>query len=214
MFTEYMAEIAEETKKKILESAKNEFLKNGFTNASLRTIASNAGLTTGAMYRHFKDKDALFCALVDDIIDYITLMITKKIPDLHNEKMVPGGKKHHEEEAQVINDLLDFMYKNFDSFTLLFTKAAGSTHEKFLDEIADMYTKTWMEIIQKLKSKIKTDAKIDPMLIHVLATNMVTAFAEIIVHKMKKNKALEFIKNITEVIGFGFMHLVGITVEE
>lgn len=34
---------------------------------SLRTIAANAGLTTGAMYRHFKDKDALFCALVDDM---------------------------------------------------------------------------------------------------------------------------------------------------
>ena len=64
-----MSESAIETKSKILQSAKNEFLDKGFTNASLRTIASNAGVTTGAMYRHFKDKDALFCALVDDAID-------------------------------------------------------------------------------------------------------------------------------------------------
>ena len=65
-----MSESAAETKAKILESAKKEFLEKGFVNASLRTIAANAGLTTGAMYRHFKDKDALFCALVDQAIDF------------------------------------------------------------------------------------------------------------------------------------------------
>ena len=59
-----MSESAAETKAKIIESAKKEFLEKGFMNASLRTIAANAGVTTGAMYRHFKDKDALFCALV------------------------------------------------------------------------------------------------------------------------------------------------------
>ena len=51
-----MAESSAETKAKILSSAKTEFLEKGFMNASLRTIAANAGLTTGAMYRHFKDK--------------------------------------------------------------------------------------------------------------------------------------------------------------
>ena len=46
---EKMAESSSVTKEKILESAKKEFLENGFVNASLRTIAANAGLTTGAM---------------------------------------------------------------------------------------------------------------------------------------------------------------------
>ena len=67
-----MSDASAETKKKILDSAMAEFLEKGFMNASLRTIASNAGLTTGAMYRHFKDKDALFCALVDEAIDVTT----------------------------------------------------------------------------------------------------------------------------------------------
>ena len=68
-----MAESSIETKTKLLESAKKEFLEKGFMNASLRTIAANAGVTTGAMYRHFKDKNAFFCALVDDAIE-----VTKK----------------------------------------------------------------------------------------------------------------------------------------
>ena len=71
-----MSDSTKETKQKILESAKKEFLEKGFSAASLRTIASNAGLTTGAMYRHFKDKDALFCALVDDAVDFVIKAIS------------------------------------------------------------------------------------------------------------------------------------------
>ena len=38
-----MSETSADTKKKLLESAKKEFLEKGFMNASLRTIAANAG---------------------------------------------------------------------------------------------------------------------------------------------------------------------------
>lgn len=36
-----------ETKKKLLESAKKEFLEKGYMHASLRNICKNAGVTTG-----------------------------------------------------------------------------------------------------------------------------------------------------------------------
>ena len=78
-----MGEASAETKKKILDSAMAEFLDKGFMNASLRTIASNAGLTTGAMYRHFKDKDALFCALVDDAIAFARRVGAKRTLLIH-----------------------------------------------------------------------------------------------------------------------------------
>ena len=40
----------------ILKCAKAEFLEKGFKDASLRTIAKQAGVTTGAIYGYFKDK--------------------------------------------------------------------------------------------------------------------------------------------------------------
>ena len=48
------------TQKKILSVAKKEFLRNGFLNASLRNIAKNAGVTTGALYRYYTSKEDLF----------------------------------------------------------------------------------------------------------------------------------------------------------
>lgn len=49
---------------KLLEAAKTEFLTKGFRNASLRNIAASAGVTTGAIYRYYANKEALFDALV------------------------------------------------------------------------------------------------------------------------------------------------------
>ncbi|NFD77989.1 TetR/AcrR family transcriptional regulator [Clostridium botulinum] len=47
-------------KQHILDAAIIKFTENGFDKTSLREIASAAGLTTGAIYHHFKNKDELF----------------------------------------------------------------------------------------------------------------------------------------------------------
>jgi AcrR family transcriptional regulator len=50
----------EESKLKILEKARDHFLEHGYRGASLRNIAAQAGMTTGALYHHFRGKDELF----------------------------------------------------------------------------------------------------------------------------------------------------------
>ena len=45
-----MAKQIEGVSEKIEKCAREEFLKNGYTDASLRTIASEAGTTTGSIY--------------------------------------------------------------------------------------------------------------------------------------------------------------------
>ena len=49
---------------KILASAKEEFLSKGYVEASLRKICKTAGVTTGALYKRFAGKEALFEALL------------------------------------------------------------------------------------------------------------------------------------------------------
>ena len=48
----------------ILEIGRKEFLALGYRDASLRHIAASLGVTTGAIYRYYADKEALFDALV------------------------------------------------------------------------------------------------------------------------------------------------------
>ena len=57
----------EETRGLVLQSAQREFLDKGYEKASLRSIAQNAGVTTGALYVRFPNKSALFAALVEPV---------------------------------------------------------------------------------------------------------------------------------------------------
>ena len=47
-----------------MESAKEEFLSKSYEQVSLRDICSKAGVTTGALYNRFSNKEELFEALV------------------------------------------------------------------------------------------------------------------------------------------------------
>ena len=58
-----MIESAQTTQQSILQAGKKEFLAKGFQAASLRNIAKEAGVTTGAFYGYYKIKEELFDAL-------------------------------------------------------------------------------------------------------------------------------------------------------
>ncbi|MFQ9798913.1 MAG: TetR/AcrR family transcriptional regulator [Clostridia bacterium] len=66
---------------KILDCAKAEFLERGFVNASLRRICANAGVTTGALYKRYSGKEALFQALVQDVVDDIDRVVADRSID-------------------------------------------------------------------------------------------------------------------------------------
>jgi AcrR family transcriptional regulator len=56
------------TRDKILEAAFQEMYKYGFQAASLSNILERTGLTKGALYHHFPDKDRLGHAVIEEVI--------------------------------------------------------------------------------------------------------------------------------------------------
>lgn len=54
-----------DTRTRILEAAQRMFAELGFANASLDKVASDAGMTKGAVYWHFSSKHDLFLALLE-----------------------------------------------------------------------------------------------------------------------------------------------------
>ena len=53
-------ESSKETKELILRSAMDIFLEAGYQEASMRKIAAKAGITAGAIYKHFSGKEEMF----------------------------------------------------------------------------------------------------------------------------------------------------------
>ncbi|TJZ88995.1 TetR/AcrR family transcriptional regulator [Paracoccus gahaiensis] len=61
------AAMMEETRGKLLLSARQSFAKHGFSGTSMDELTAAAGLTRGALYHNFGDKKGLLAAVVDQI---------------------------------------------------------------------------------------------------------------------------------------------------
>jgi TetR/AcrR family transcriptional regulator len=57
------------SKEKIIEAAIEVFFDKGFDAASMREIAEKAGLTKPMIYYHFKNKEALYVALLEENLE-------------------------------------------------------------------------------------------------------------------------------------------------
>ena len=64
------------TIKNINAAAMKEFIANGYKNASLRSIAREAGVTTGAFYGYYKSKEVLFSSIVDSHAAYLKALFS------------------------------------------------------------------------------------------------------------------------------------------
>lgn len=64
-----MRKSTEETRNRILAAAKKEMLSNGYHDTSVRKIAAAAGVTAGALYKHFSGKEEIFETICDDVIE-------------------------------------------------------------------------------------------------------------------------------------------------
>lgn len=67
-----MAKQVEGISEKVELCAKKEFLEKGYVDASLRTIAAEAGTTTGTIYSRYGGKEGLFSAIVEPVAKEFT----------------------------------------------------------------------------------------------------------------------------------------------
>ena len=55
-----------DTRRQILEEAREVFLEEGLAGLSMRTVAERVGVSATALYRHFDDKDALLATMLGE----------------------------------------------------------------------------------------------------------------------------------------------------
>lgn len=74
-----MQVLKEEMRNRIYEAAIKEFSEKGFSQASMRDIAKDAGMTVGNLYRYFKDKEALFYSVISPAYNSLMELVGESI---------------------------------------------------------------------------------------------------------------------------------------
>ena len=62
--------MAKDTKEKILSAALDLFSQKGYEGANIRELSASLGLVKSAVYKHFESKEAIWNALLDEMIAY------------------------------------------------------------------------------------------------------------------------------------------------
>ena len=62
--------MAKDTKERILAAALELFSRNGYAGTNIRELTASLGLVKSSMYRHFESKEAIWNALLDEMIAY------------------------------------------------------------------------------------------------------------------------------------------------
>jgi AcrR family transcriptional regulator len=63
------AEAKAQTRRRLLDAAREVFLRDGFHGATLERVAEHAGFTKGAVYSQWSSKAELFLALLDEHVE-------------------------------------------------------------------------------------------------------------------------------------------------
>ena len=140
----------ERIRKNILNSAKREFNKNMFQNASMRKIAEDAGITTSNIYNYFENKDDVFKELLKPTIqniengfNFASSLISKDSSNNHNIFWYKDQ----------IAKIMKFIDNNREDLELLLLKSQGSFYENFRDIIVLKYTDIYDKQYKSLKKQ-------------------------------------------------------------
>lgn len=193
---------------KLIVAARAEFLEKGYELASLRTIAQNADMTTGAIYRRYPDKEALFDALVSDTEEGFFKMFSaaqEGFFDLIEEERTEKSYELTEDHLYV---LVEYVYGHLEDFKLILCSGAGSKHEDFLHTLINLEITRKNEYYAVLREKGKLMGAIHPEVLHMLVSAYFTSLFEVVKHDIKKEDALSHIVQIYTFFESGFKSLI------
>lgn len=182
----------------ILKFAKEEFIQNGYENATLRNICKKAGCTTGAMYKKYKNKDELFYTIIEPAIlicQNCRKENVEKIRQLKKEKKLTN---FFENTLYQKEKMMELMYSKKEEFKILLCSASGNAYEKFLDDIVEEVTKDTALFYEDLYNyKFENYEEL-----HIIITAYYSCLFEPIKHDFEFEKALDFCKTIDKLFDF------------
>lgn len=193
-----MAKKAEETQRNILLTAKRHFLSDGLTGASLRNIVKDAGLTTGAFYKYYPTKEALFDALTDPYLEHIYEIYDQVVSEFEKLSADDQTKNMASISDEGMEQMLDYVYDHYDNFKLLLKCGDSGKYEDFIHGMVDREIKSSHRYLEKMKEDGVEVPVVDDSLMHMIYTGFFSSIFEIIEHDIDRITAKENIKQLKQ----------------
>lgn len=171
-----------DTKYKIIRAAKEEFLLKGYSSASVRTICKNAGVTTGALYFLFENKEKLFNAIVAPLMNQWAILSQ----DLFRREL-ENPESANENERK----MMSILYQQKDIVILAMEKAEGTEYENMPQQLEAMLKSYFREYFEA-----NMNHKVEDKLITILVQWRIQSYMTILKGSKSQKEALELSENM------------------
>lgn len=193
-----MSAKAEDTEKNILNTARKHFLKDGFSGASLRNIVKDAGLTTGAFYKYYPTKEALFDALTDQYIEHIYQIYDRVVEDFEKLSAKEQTSNMSDTSGDGMDQMIDYIYEHYDNFRLLLKCGDSGKFETFIHNMVDREMRSSLEYVKKMKEDGIEIPIVGESLMHMIYTGFFSSIFQIIEHDIDKETAKRNVHKLRE----------------
>jgi len=196
------------TRERLLKSAQKEFGEKGYMKASLRNICAQAGVTTGALYFFFQDKEDLFGALVEEPIRGIYDILYRHFDEESEMVSRPSSYVHADGDHDLFAEaLVRHLYENYDAFILLLKKSQGSRYEDFVDDVTMFLEKRYLAFMTHYAKEQQLPSP-KPFFVHLIVHLSVDSLVQLLLHEKEMEKAVAIQKKLMDFFVNGSIKLV------
>jgi len=108
-----------------------------------------------------------------------------------------------------MNELLAYSCEHMDEFYLILKCSEGTKYASMIDDMVEIEvesTHKYYKVLERLGASVP---KIDERLEHMMATGMIGAFFEMVLHRMPFEDAKVFLQQLNDFYTAGWMKIMG-----
>lgn len=199
-----MAKQIEGVYEKVYECAKREFLNKGFKDASLRTIAKEAGTSTGSIYTRFHNKEGLFHAIVSPVAEELKAWFLGMQESFHQKDANYQKLNLFEYTTLETKEFVSYIYEHYDVFKLLLECSEGTEFSDFLNQLVEIEMEYTVKYMDATKDDAIRNGNIRPEFLHIVTSAYFSGIFEIVRHDMKIEDGIIYAEQLREFYYAGF----------
>lgn len=159
---------SEQSRRHVLDAALQLFSKQGYRGTNMREIAEAAGVSTGNVYHHFEDKEAIFRTLLDE---FWAITESRRYP---MTRVLTSGR-FPEDIEQLGSAARDSVREYRQHIALIYVDVIefdGTHIRKFYAEMANRYTNRLKEegVLDSIRARLREG--VSPVSAMLLATRI------------------------------------------
>jgi TetR/AcrR family acrAB operon transcriptional repressor len=151
------------TRESILMAALDLFTEKGYSSTTLVDIAKRIGMTRGAVYWHFENKQALLTALIGHICERKENRVYSEIPEIHSVNDLRYAYVTH--ARLVVDDPIFRKFEFFMGFQMEWSAELLTETDKELNQIRKSPMEEFRSYFEvpEIKNRLRAETNVDQL---------------------------------------------------